>query len=119
MNAASPLTRCPRCSTVIGYGNIVGATGIDDVWLSVGLICPLCHLGSHLKIARTDWERLMGAEPQGQQVSKESRPAEGAGSIDPREIGRMVKGFATVELSPSLTVDDLRAIWDYQERTDC
>lgn len=113
----SPLTRCPNCGTTLTFGNVVGQHQIDDGMLAVGLVCQRCHMASHLKVGRSDWERMSGGQKRPKEV-----PPSGGGStspdlIDLRQVGRTVQGFARVDLAPIVDVSDLELLWDYQERT--
>lgn len=117
---SSPLTQCPRCEAPIGFGGVTGVAPIDDTMCAVGLICLICGQGCHLKIQQLEWTRLVEAVKAGQKPpQRATSPVGGGGSMDARELGRVVKGFAEVELSlPDLCVDDLVARWDYQSKTD-
>jgi hypothetical protein len=116
LTTSSPLTECPRCSQQITFGDVVGTSPIDEMLLAVGLLCPTCGLGCHLRVERAKWDALLDRS-DGQKRSQSMSDAPGGGSVDGRLVGRTVKGFAEVELSPpSLSVGDLLLRWDYQAK---
>lgn len=119
----SPLTRCPNCGDTLTMRNVTGQALVDEQFVAVGMVCGRCHQASHLKVKTQDWRQML--EAHGQKQPTDTPPEESESTVeetrtgpDPRQIGRVVKAFAQVDLAPILTVADIQLYWDDQERHD-
>lgn len=114
MATSAPLSRCPRCTTTIRFADVVGATSLDDEFVTVGMICAECTLASHMRVAKATWQKMLGAAKAAHVETNQTPPdAEAARRAD---IGRTVKAARLVDLDTMTDLGDILAGWEWQER---